>query len=87
MYIIPRFLDKVLACHYLKSEMNDWDIITAGDGFVDESFLKEGNIQKYNVDTSKLDSNQKKGVVCQYRAFSEPRKIPTFFIVTGEGQK
>lgn len=44
MYIIPRFLDKVLACHYLKSEMNDWDIITAGDGFVDESFLKEGNI-------------------------------------------
>lgn len=69
--------------------MLSYGAVNAGmlDGGSSSVMYYRDYIQKYNVDTSKLDSNQKKGVVCQYRAFSEPRKIPTFFIVTGEGQK
>ena len=38
----------------------------------------------YNVDTSKLDSYQKQGLVNQYKAFTTPRRLPTCFIVTEE---
>ncbi len=38
----------------------------------------------YNVDTTKLDSYQKQGLVNQYKAFTTPRRLPTCFIVTEE---
>ena len=40
---------------------------------------------KYNIDTKYLDSYQKKGLVNKYKAFSNPRRIPTYFIVSPEG--
>lgn len=69
--------------------MLSYGAVNAGmlDGGSSSVMYYRDYITKYNVDTSKLDSNQKKGIVCQYRAFSEPRKIPTFFIVTEEGTK
>ncbi|MBQ7288799.1 MAG: phosphodiester glycosidase family protein [Clostridia bacterium] len=39
---------------------------------------------KYSVDTSALDVYQKQGLVNRYKAFTKPRRIPTYFIVTGE---
>ena len=38
----------------------------------------------YNVDTTKLDSYQKQGLVNQYKAFTTPRRLPTCFFVTEE---
>ena len=69
--------------------MLSYGAVNAGmlDGGSSSVMYYRDYITKYNIDTSKLDSNQKKGVVCQYRAFSEPRKVPTFFIVTEEGAK
>ena len=39
---------------------------------------------KYDVDTSKLDEYQKMGLVSKYKAFTAPRRMPTYFIVKGE---
>lgn len=44
LYIIPLFLDKVLALNYLKREFSHDVILTAGDSKVDENFIKEGDI-------------------------------------------
>ena len=41
-------------------------------------------IAKYGIDTTTLDQYQKMGLVNRYKAFVEPRRIPTYFIVTGE---
>ncbi len=38
-------------------------------------------IEKYNVDTSTLDEYQKLGLVNRYKAFTYPRRLPTFFMV------
>lgn len=40
--------------------------------------------KKYNFDEGKLDNYQKQGLVNKYKAFTEPRRIPTYFIVGGE---
>lgn len=40
---------------------------------------------KYGIDTKYLDSYQKKGLVNKYKAFSNPRRIPTYFLVSPEG--
>lgn len=37
----------------------------------------------YNYDISKLDKYQKMGLVNVYKAFTEPRRIPTYFAVGG----
>ena len=37
----------------------------------------------YNYDISKLDKYQKMGLVNKYKAFTEPRRIPTYFAVGG----
>ena len=39
---------------------------------------------KYPVDKSQLDENQLKGLVNRYKAFTSPRHLPTYFIVTEE---
>lgn len=38
--------------------------------------------ENYNID--ELDENQKKGLVNRYKAFTPPRKIPTFFCIAPE---
>ena len=38
--------------------------------------------EKY--DKTKLDENQQKGLVNSYKAFTPPRKIPTFFCIAPE---
>lgn len=43
IYIIPDFLDKVLAVKYLCKKINPSLVITAGDSSVDKSFVEEGN--------------------------------------------
>lgn len=40
---------------------------------------------KYGIDKSILDEYQKKGMVNKFKAFTEPRYIPTYFVVRGEG--
>ena len=35
----------------------------------------------YNLDTNLLDQYQKMGLVNKYKAFTTPRRIPTYFIV------
>lgn len=39
---------------------------------------------KYSFDTSEFDSYQLQGLVNRYKAFTKPRSIPTYFIVTEE---
>lgn len=43
LYIIPDFLDKVLAVKYLCKKINPSLVITAGDSSVDKSFIEQGN--------------------------------------------
>lgn len=38
----------------------------------------------YSVDKSQLDQYQLQGLVNRYKAFTKPRRIPTYFIVTEE---
>ena len=38
-------------------------------------------IKKYNVDESELDQYQQLGIVNKYKAFTPPRRLPTFFMV------
>jgi hypothetical protein len=44
LYIIPVFLDKVLALRYIKSLFPNEMVVTAGDSDVDVAFVKEGKI-------------------------------------------
>ena len=44
LYIIPNFLDKVLALRYIVSLFPDEMFVTAGDSNVDLAFVKEGEI-------------------------------------------
>ncbi len=39
---------------------------------------------KYGVDTAEFDTYQLQGLVNRYKAFTKPRSIPTYFIVTEE---
>ena len=41
-------------------------------------------IEKYDVDTSELDEYQLLGIVNKYKAFTTPRRLPTFFMVRGQ---
>ena len=56
------------------------------DGGSSSSMYYRDWFTKYKVDTSELDTHQKKGLVSKYRAFAEPRNIPTYFIVTKEAE-
>lgn len=45
LYIIPDFLDKILAVKYLCKKNNPSLVITAGDSSVDKSFIEQGNLR------------------------------------------
>lgn len=57
--------------------------ITAGllDGGSSSMLYYRDWYDKYNVDKSQLDEWQQMGLVNRYKAFTNPRAIPTFFIV------
>ena len=62
--------------------------VTAGmlDGGSSSMMYYENYYDVYSdvYDKNKLDDNQKKGLVNSYKAFTPPRKIPTFFCVSPE---
>ena len=72
---------------------NDVIDIMAKYGAVNAGMLDGGSsamlyyrdyFNKYTVNTDELDEYQKRGLVNRYKAFTNPRRIPTYFIITGE---
>ena len=61
----------------------DYGAITAGllDGGSSAMLYYRDWYDKYNVDRDQLDEWQLMGLVNRYKAFTNPRTIPTFFIV------
>jgi len=59
---------------------------TAGllDGGSSSLMFYRDYYNKYDYDVSKLDKYQLMGLVNNFKAFTEPRRIPTFFIVNPE---
>ncbi|HBR31254.1 MAG TPA: hypothetical protein DD733_04135 [Clostridiales bacterium] len=59
--------------------------VTAGmlDGGSSAMMYYRDYITKYNIDTSTLDEYQKQGMVNKYKAFTNPRRIPTYWMVRG----
>ncbi len=72
---------------------NDIIDVMAGYGAVTAGMLDGGSsammyyrdwYEKYDVDVSTLDENQRKGMVNKFKAFTPPRYIPTYFMVAAE---
>ncbi len=62
--------------------------VTAGmlDGGSSTMMYYEDYYTKYNIDTSDFDEYQLEGLTNKYKAFTKPRHMPTFFLVSrGEG--
>lgn len=57
--------------------------VTAGllDGGSSSMMYYENYYEKYDIDKDTLDSYQLKGLVNKYKAFTTPRRLPTYFIV------
>ena len=66
--------------------MVKYGAITAGmlDGGSSSLMYYEDYFTKYGIDESTLDEYQKKGLVNRYKAFTNPRRIPTYFCVARE---
>ncbi len=66
--------------------MVKYGAVTAGmlDGGSSAMMCYPGYYNKYTVDMNQLDVYQQKGLVNRYKAFTNPRRMPTYFIVTGE---
>ena len=66
--------------------MVSYGAVTAGmlDGGSSSMMYYRDYFNKYDYDVEKLDKYQKQGLVNKYKAFTTPRKIPTYFIVGGE---
>lgn len=64
--------------------MKDCGAVTAGmlDGGSSSMMYYENFYQKYNIDENTLDKYQKQGLCNRYKAFSTPRRIPTYFCVS-----
>jgi exopolysaccharide biosynthesis protein len=64
--------------------MVSYGAVSAGmlDGGSSAMMYYENYYEKYNIDKSKLDDYQKRGLVNKYRAFYPPRRIPTYFCVS-----
>ena len=69
--------------------MVSYGAVTAGmlDGGSSAMMYYENYFDKYGYDIEKLDQYQKQGLVNKYKAFTTPRKIPTYFIVGGENHE
>ena len=66
--------------------MVKYGAITAGmlDGGSSSLMYYENYFDKYDYDTELLDQYQKKGLVNRYKAFTTPRRMPTFICVAYE---
>ena len=66
--------------------MISYGAVVAGmlDGGSSSMMYYENYYDKYDYDIKNLDKYQKQGLVNKYKAFTTPRKIPTYFIVGGE---
>ncbi len=64
----------------------EYGAVTAGmlDGGSSAMMYYKDYYNKYPIDTAEFDEYQKQGLVNRYKAFTRPRRIPTYFIVTGE---
>lgn len=63
--------------------MIDYGAITAGmlDGGSSSLMYYEDYFTKYGYDESALDQYQKRGLINKYKAFTTPRRMPTYFCV------
>lgn len=63
--------------------MVSYGAVSAGmlDGGSSAMMFYRDYYDKYDIDKSKLDQYQLQGLVNNYKAFTEPRRIPTFFMV------
>ena len=66
--------------------MVGYGAVTAGmlDGGSSAMMYYRDWYNKYDVDLDTLDENQRKGLVNKFKAFTPPRYIPTYFMVTPE---
>ena len=66
--------------------MISYGAVVAGmlDGGSSSMMYYENYYDKYDYDIKNLDKYQKQGLVNKYKAFTTPRKSPTYFIVGGE---
>ncbi|MBE6564556.1 MAG: phosphodiester glycosidase family protein [Ruminococcaceae bacterium] len=66
--------------------MVDYGAVSAGmlDGGSSSMMYYKDYYTKYNIDESTLDQYQKQGMINKYKAFTTPRRIPTYFMVRGE---
>ena len=64
--------------------MKSYGAVNAGmlDGGSSAMMYYEDYYDKYDVDKSKLDEYQAQGLCNKYKAFSPPRRIPTYFCVS-----
>ncbi len=64
--------------------MLSYGAVTAGllDGGSSTMMYYENWYEKYNYPTKNLDDYQMKGLVNKYKAFTNPRRIPTYFCVS-----
>ena len=65
--------------------MREYGAVSAGklDGGSSAMMYYRNYYELYNYDMSTLDEYQRKGLVNNYKAFTEPRRLPTYFIVGG----
>ncbi len=63
--------------------MRDYGAVAAGklDGGSSAMMYYRDYYNLYNYDMSTLDEYQRKGLVNNYKAFTSPRKLPTYFVV------
>ncbi len=63
--------------------MVEYGAVVAGslDGGSSSMLYYRDYFTAYNIDKSTLDEYQQKGLVNHYKAFTNPRRIPTYFIV------
>ena len=66
--------------------MVSYGAVNAGmlDGGSSAMMYYRDYFNKYPIDQSQLDTYQLKGLVNRYKAFTKPRRIPTYFIVSEE---
>ncbi len=66
--------------------MVSYGAVTAAmlDGGSSALMYYENYFTKYGIDPNKLDQYQKMGLVNKYKAFTTPRRMPTFFMVARE---
>ena len=66
--------------------MVSYGAVSAGmlDGGSSAMMFYRDYYDKYDIDKSTLDEYQLQGLVNNYKAFTNPRRIPTFFMVKPE---